>query len=216
MKPRFPVLAYRAALVTAVLVVACILHRGDSALAQGDPSPAGQRANVRLIDIDEMPMTTGENAKLAERIVWARCLSVEVHKLGGANIETYFEFEILQGIKGTFAGGHRPGARFVIAIPEGQVGEFRSESLPPFPKFEPGDEAVLLVGPTRQRSPGAVISPTQSTYRMRSDAQGHKTVTPRPTGMTIYRAATGQAYERMPGVVTVEDFLFSLRKLGMG
>lgn len=211
MNSAFTSFEHRIVQVVAACTVACVLAFGGPAQAQVD-KPAAKRPYVSLMDIDEFPTTTGEYGRKAKRIVWARCLSVEVRELGLAIVETYFEFEILETVKGTFANGHRPGARFIIVTPVGEAGESRSESQPPFPKFEPGDEAVLLVGRSRQRSPGAVISPTQSTYRVWTDARGRKTVTPKPTGMTLYRAANGKAHERMPDQVPLKDFMFSLRK----
>ena len=200
-----------AILILATLVVAVFGVAGNPSTARAQTNEStGKGPTTGMTFAHEIPMTTGEYAQMSQRIVWARCLSVDVHKRSSAVVETYFEFEILETVKGNFADGSRPGARFILMIPEGQVGESKSVSIPPFPKFAPGDEVILLLG--RDNDRGAVMSPTQSTYRVRTDAQGRKTVTPRPTGMTLYRADNGGAYGRMPGRPPLEDFIASLRK----
>lgn len=155
---------------------------------------------------DERRMTTLEIAKASQRTVLARCESVDVREVGGGNIFTFYEFEVLDVLKG------EKGSRdLTLRILGGRIGN-RQITPAVNVDFVPGQKYVLFLGPTN--SAGYPTTAAQSVFHVRtSPLDKSEVVTPLPTGLKLYDAKDGRRYTETPDLLPLEDFLFSIRKL---
>jgi len=154
---------------------------------------------------DEKKRTTLEVAKLSRRAVLARCRSVDVREVSGGNIFTFYEFDALETLKGEeVAGG------FTLRILGGRVGN--SEVTPALNvEFVPGQKYVLFLG--GENAEGYPTIASQSIFQVRvSPLDRSEVVTPSPTGLRLYNARDGRKYAETPDLLSLEDFLYSIRK----
>ena len=178
----------RAAGVAALLTIAAPVQ---SLASRGDPRP------------DALKM-----AREAERIVIARCLRSEPRTVepGGA-IFTFTEFDTLDLIKG------RLPARFTLSLFGGTIAGVTVDAEGT-PRFEPGEELFLLLGPDNQG--GYPTLGLQSFYRTRRDETGGWTVDDPVYGLTLLRAGTQDVIPQFStsnyAPITVEDLAWSIRQ----
>lgn len=154
--------------------------------------------------------TIADIAQEVDHVVWARHIKTyTVEEADVGYIWTQFDFEVVEQVKGNL-----PERRFT----SGRVGgKFEGRELavfdgPPMPVFEPGEELVLFLrGWNLLKQPNLYYS----RLRVHKGADGDRyVVVPEdwPLGMTLHHSADSRAYERVPGRVPMEDFLFSLRR----
>ena len=147
-------------------------------------------------------------AREAERIVLARCLRSEPRTVepGGA-IFTFTEFETLDLIKG------RLPAKFTLRLFGGTIAGVTVEAEGT-PRFEPGEELLLLLGPDNQA--GYPTLGLQSFYRTRRDETGRWTVDEPVYGLTLLRAGTQDVIPQFStsyyAPLAVEDLTWSIRQ----
>lgn len=155
---------------------------------------------------DERRMTTLEIAKASQRTVLARCESVDVREVEGGNIFTFYEFEVLDVLKG------EKGSRdLTLRILGGRIGN-RQITPAVNVDFVPGQKYVLFLGATN--SAGYPTTAAQSVFQVKtSPLDKSEVVAPLPTGLKLYDAKNGRRYADTPDLLPLEDFLFSVRKL---
>lgn len=151
-------------------------------------------------------LTTLDEAKLSTRIVLSKCTAVEVRELAGGNIFTFSEFETLRMVKGNL-----PSTHFTLRLLGGRIGDVEIDA--PFtPKFTPGEEVVLFLGP--DNVDGYPTISFTGIFKVRTNpVNGKKVVVPTPTGLTLFHTSDNTAYSDSPKLLPLEDFLFSLEKL---
>jgi len=155
---------------------------------------------------DEKRLTTLEVAKSSQRIVLARCRAVEVREVAGGNIFTFYEFDVLQELKG------RAGeTSLTLRLLGGRVGNAEITRVLDF-DFVPDKKYVLLLG--RENKEGYPTIAAQSIFQvLTSPLDKTEVISPPPTGMRLYKAAGGRRYSSTPELLPLEDFLLSLKKL---
>jgi hypothetical protein len=154
---------------------------------------------------DERKRTTLEVAKLSRRAVLARCRSVDVREGVGGNIFTFYEFDTLTTLKGEEAAGG-----FTLRIFGGRIGNSEITSGLNT-QFVPGQKYVLFLG--RENAEGYPTIASQSIFQVRvSPLDKSEVVTPSPTGLPLYNARDGRKYSDTPDLLSLEDFLYSIRK----
>jgi len=180
--------------------------------AQGQKTPAaGQsptEAHQPVNEVgDEKKRTTKEVLNLSRRAVLARCRSVDVREAAGGNIFTFYEFDVLETLK-----GGEGSDSITLRILGGRVGN--SEVTPVLNvEFVPRQKYVLFLG--RENAEGYPTIASQSVFQVRvSPLDKGEVVTPSPTGLTLYNARDGRKYMDTPDLLSLEDFLYSIRKLG--
>jgi hypothetical protein len=184
------------------------LSRPRAALSQ-ETHAAGQTQQASRPPVgvagDERKRTTLEVAKLSSRAVVARCRAVDVREVAGGNIFTFYEFDTLATLKGEEAGDG-----FTLRILGGRVGN--AEITPALNvEFVPGQKYVLFLG--RENAEGYPTISSQSVFQVRvSPLDRSEVVTPSPAGLPIYNARSGRKYDETPDLLSLEDFLFSVRK----
>ena len=154
---------------------------------------------------DEKKRTTLEVARLSRRAVLARCRSVDVREALGGNIFTFYEFDALETLKGEeVAGG------FTLRVLGGRLGDSEVTSALNV-EFVPGQKYVLFLG--RENSGGYPTIASQAIFQVRvSPLDKSEVVFPSPTGMPLYNARDGRRYSDTPDLLSLEDFLYSIRK----
>jgi hypothetical protein len=178
--------------------------------APGQKTPAAeqtQQAPQRPVGQagDEMKRTTLEVAKLSRRAVLARCRSVDVREATGGNIFTFYEFDTLATLKGEEAGDG-----FTLRLLGGRIGNAEVTSALDI-EFVPGQKYVLFLG--RENAEGYPTIASQSIFHVKvSPLDKSEVVTPSPTGLSLYNSRDGRKYSDTPDLLSLEDFLYSIRK----
>jgi hypothetical protein len=177
----------------------------------GMTAPAGAQTqgsaqSPRNVAADERKMTTLEVAKLSRRVVLARCRSVDVREIAGSNIFTFYEFEVLQELRGGTGENS-----FTLRILGGRVGNSEVSSVLDY-VFVPEQRYVLFLG--RENAEGYPTIASQSIFQVRvNPLDKSAVVTPTPTGLKLYSAKDGRRYSDQPDLLPLEDFLLSIKKL---
>ncbi len=190
--------------------VSPMTNRAPSATNYNEASVAARIQNSAQSPVgavgDERRRTTLEVAKSSRRTVLARCRSVDVREDAGGNIFTFYEFEVLQKLKGG-AGENS----FTLRLLGGRVGN--AEVTPVLDVgFVPGKKYVLFLG--RENDEGYPTIASQSIFQvMTSPLDKREVVSPSPTGLNLYEATSGRKYVETPDLLLLEDFLFSIKKL---
>lgn len=152
-------------------------------------------------------MTTADVAQEAKQIVFARHLGTHMERDRGG-VWTVYDFEVLDIVKGRL-----PGRTFTMRLLGGEFEGFAVVVVDdlPNPEFDKDEEVVLFLG--RDNGLGNPSLYVANIFRVQADSKSRNIVTPRPTGMTVYRSSDGQPHERMPSALWLDDFLFSLRQM---
>jgi hypothetical protein len=155
---------------------------------------------------DERKVTTREAAKSSRRIVLARCRAVDVREVAGGNIFTFYEFDVLEELKG---GAGEAG--LTLRLLGGRVGNAEVTRVLDV-DFVPARKYVLLLG--EENVAGYPTISAQSVFQvMTSPLDKSEVISPPPTGMALYKAQGGRKYSATPELLPLEDFLLSLKKL---
>jgi hypothetical protein len=145
--------------------------------------------------------TTAQAAAKAGAVVNARVLKVEVRR--EINIYTFVEFETLAVAKGTIA------PRFTYRMLGGRLDGQEIASGEEMPRFTPGEEVVVFLGPERSDD-GYPTLFWHQVYRVTS-RNGVRTVTPPATGLAI-ASLPGRAAAADPRAPTrLDDFMSAVR-----
>jgi hypothetical protein len=146
--------------------------------------------------------TTAQAAAKAGAVVNARVLKVEVRR--DVNIYTFVEFETLAVAKGTIA------PRFTYRMLGGSLNGQEVASGEEMPRFTPGEEVVVFLGPERSED-GYPTLFWHQVYRVTTSRSGVRTVTPPATGLAI-TSLPGRAAAADPRAPTrLDDFMSAVR-----
>ncbi len=149
-----------------------------------------------------------EAAEVSDRVVWVRCLSVDVERRGGG-LFTYWKFEPLRIVKGQFAED-----TFTLRMFGGHLGNLTIAG-PDVPHFVAGDEGVLFLGADSRQ--GYALMGMYFDIKVHPKT-GRKWVMPGEgnigpsNGLPLFRASDGAAYEVAPLAVPLDDFLYSIER----
>jgi hypothetical protein len=149
-----------------------------------------------------LAMTTLDAADKARAVVNARVLSVDVRSVAG-NIYTFVDFQTISVAKGDVP------ARFTHRMLGGRLGNVEIDAGDEMPKFTPGEEVVIFLGPEFSSDGYPTLFPHQ-VYRVATQG-GVKYVTPNPTGLVVGDTRGGPVNPSAP--TRLEDFLNAVKSV---
>ncbi len=150
-------------------------------------------------------LTLSEYVKLSKWIVLAKSQTTEVREVPGGNIFTFATFEVLESVKGDF-----PDKTLILRVLGGKLGDV--EVTPPFEKdFIASSKYVLFLGAKNQAG-YPTISPQVIFLVAKDPDTDQEIVLPVPSNLPLYDSREGKPYKGTPGRVSLDDFLYSLKR----
>jgi hypothetical protein len=151
-------------------------------------------------------LTLTDYVRRSKWIVLATSQSTEVREVSGGNIFTFARFEVLDSVKGDF-----PDKILTLRVLGGRLGNV--EVTPPFEKdFIAARKYVLFLG-AKNEAGYPTITPQAIFLVERDPDTDQEIVLPVPADLPLYDSRGGKPYKGTPGLVSLDDFLFSLRKV---
>ncbi len=139
--------------------------------------PAAQATTLVRMNVDQLTASAAVVARV-------RCLSNE-SRWDEGQIWTFTTFEVIETLKGDVP------KQITVRLIGGKVGHLISH-VAGVPRFEPGEQAILFLEPTRAGDL-SVTSWAQGTFRIRRDPDtGRETVTQDISGLSTFDPATRQ------------------------
>lgn len=148
-------------------------------------------ASAARVDGRQYSLAVEQAAKDAQSVLVAKAITVTARR--DVNIYTFVDFETVQSIKGSTP------PRFTYRMLGGRVDDVEVSSDPPMPKFVPGQQYVLFLGPISAQ--GYPTLYTGNVYNVFTTA-----------GVTYVSLMDTEQPTRRTGAVPLTDFLAAVRK----
>jgi hypothetical protein len=164
-----------------------------------------QQDDFQSDNLDLPDFSTAESAKISKWIVIAKLKSTEARKLPDTTVFTFSDFEVLQSIKGDY-----PEKTVTLRTYGGRVDDIVVTEFVQF-NFIKNERYFLFLG-DKNAAGYPTIDPNNIFIIKTDSGTAAEYISPNPRDLPIYEAKTEKPYKANQTPVSVEDFIFSLRK----